>query len=132
MQQNEVIKKKISILIKPNNIFCTLEDLILKKTVLLYTSGRSKLHISKKTLRFNSKILIANFLIILKKYINTKSLLFIMLSGPIRIRKLILKQIASALKRHKLIIYVKAKKCFNGCRPKKKRRKKRKGLRIFK
>ena len=131
LQQNEVIKKKISILIKPNNIFCTLEDLILKKTLLLYTSGKSKLHISKKTLRFNSKLLIKNFLILLKRYVKSDNLI-VVISGPIKVRKFILKQTTLALKLNKLIIDVKAKKCFNGCRPKKKRRKKQKGLRIFK
>lgn len=131
LRHNEIIKKKVSILIKPNNIFCTLEDLILKKTLLLYTSGKSKLHISKKTLRFNSKLLIKNFLILLKRYIKNDNLI-VVISGPIKVRKFVLKQTTLALKLNKLIIDVKAKKCFNGCRPKKKRRKKQKGLRIFK
>jgi hypothetical protein len=52
--------------------------------------------------------------------------------GPKKIKKLVLEVISNNLKGKNLIIDVKSKKCFNGCRPPKKRRKKQKGLRIFK
>ena len=46
--------------------------------------------------------------------------------------KSIIKKLISSLKKNKLIIKSLPVKCFNGCRPKKKKRKKQKGLRIFK
>jgi hypothetical protein len=52
--------------------------------------------------------------------------------GPKKIKKLVLEVISNNLKAKNLIIDVKSKKCFNGCRPPKKRRKKQKCLRIFK
>jgi ribosomal protein S11 len=52
--------------------------------------------------------------------------------GPKKIKKSILEQVSNSLKHKNLIINVDSKKCFNGCRPAKKRRKKKKGLRIFK
>lgn len=125
-------KKQIYILIKANNIFCLLKDLASKKILLLYSSGQSKLHISKKTLRFNSKIFISNFLILSKKYLKEKSFLFLTFLGPRNIRKKILKQITISLKKHVLVVDIRAKKSFNGCRPKKRRRKKRRGFVILK
>jgi len=47
-------------------------------------------------------------------------------------KKPILEVISINLKDKNIILDVKGKKCFNGCRPPKKRRKKQKGLRIFK
>jgi ribosomal protein S11 len=124
------LSKQISIKIKQNNVFCTLTDI--KKNQILYvtSAGKSKIKTSKKVLRYSSKSIIESFFKSIKKYCKER-LLVINLIGPIKIRKSIIKQISKNTL-WKVIINVKEKKCFNGCRAKKKRRKKRQRFIIFK
>jgi len=122
---------KINIRITPNNVFCTLKDLIKNKVLVVSSAGKYKLNVSKKTLRFTNKIIIQNFIEEIK-YLLKKELLIINISGPIKIRKNIVKQLGILLKNTKLIICIEDLKSFNGCRVPKKKRKKQKGLRIFK
>ena len=49
---------KISIRITPNNVFCTLKDLLKNKVLIVSSAGKYKLNVSKKTLRFANKIII--------------------------------------------------------------------------
>ena len=123
--------KKLDIRITPNNIFCTLKSLTKNKTLKVGSSGKYKIRTSKKTLKFNSKIILGSFLNEIKHEIKLGHLI-LNLTGPIRLRKKILKQMTKSLRRNSLTININQKKCFNGCRPQKKRRKKQKGLRIFK
>lgn len=123
--------KRISVRVGPNNIFCTLVDEKRKTTIYTTSSGKCGINTSKKTLRYSSKIVIQSFFDNIKKYSN-KDHFLITIVGPKKIKKLILEVISNNLKGKNLIIDVKSKKCFNGCRPPKKRRKKQKGLRIFK
>ena len=125
------IKTQLNIRVTPNNVFCTFKDIIVKKTLILSSAGKYKLKVSKKTLKFSNKIIVQNFLEEIQRHLE-KETIIIKLEGPIKIRKSILKQMTNFLKLNKLIINAKEKKCFNGCRPQKKRRKKQKGLRIFK
>lgn len=123
--------KKISIRITPNNVFCTLKDLSKNTTLKVASSGKYKIKTSKKTLRYSTKIIITSFLEEIKSELNSKKFV-LNLIGPIRIRKAVLKQLSKYFKKSSLIINVDNKKCFNGCRPPKKRRKKQRGLRVFK
>jgi ribosomal protein S11 len=125
------IKSKITIKVTPNNVFCTFKDLKKNKTLVVSSAGKYKLNVSKKTLRFGNKIIIQNFIEEIKPFIK-KDTIIINIQGPIKIRKSILKQITVLLKGVKFILKVDELKCFNGCRPPKKKRKKQKGLRIFK
>lgn len=129
--KKNTVKYHININVTPNNIFCTLKNLNKKKIVLIGSSGKYKLNISKKTLKFKQKIIILNFIEEIKKYLK-KNLSIVYLTGPIKIRKNIIKQISLLLKNYRFLIKIKELKSFNGCRPKKKKRKKQKGLRIFK
>ena len=128
------LTKKIKIRIRVNNIFCTLSNIHKKKLLIFYSSGLSKLTISKKTLRFNNRLLVKRFInLLIKRIRKVDSFLILEIGGAIKLRKFITTQIARSLKRYqKLLIYIKSKKCFNGCRVKKKRRKKFRGFRIFK
>lgn len=126
-----IYQKKINIRITPNNVFCTLKNTQRNKTLKVASSGKYKIKTSKKTLSYSTKNIISTFLEEIKKLSPDKRLL-INLIGPTRIRKNVLKQISKYLKKKSIIINVEDKKCFNGCRPKKKKRKKQKGLRIFK
>jgi ribosomal protein S11 len=126
------LKKKILIAIKRNNVFCTLYDISSKKILRVFSAGKAKIKISRKSLKYYSKILIEKYLFLLKKRIKKNDTLFISVSGRKKLRKFTVKKLLLIFKKNKFILEIKPKKCFNGCRPKKTRRKKRKGLRIFK
>lgn len=89
--------------------------------------------LQKKTLAFSTKLILSHFLQDIKSYIANQSI-HISLISPSRVRKKILQQIFLHFKftSSSILLEVDPVKCFNGCRPKKKRRKKRKGFRIFK
>jgi ribosomal protein S11 len=123
--------KRIFVRVGPNNIFCTLVDEKRKETLYTTSSGKCGINTSKKTLRYSGKIVIQSFFDNIKKYSKEDHFL-ITIIGPKKTKKLILEVISNNLKGKNLIIDVKSKKCFNGCRPPKKRRKKQKGFRIFK
>jgi ribosomal protein S11 len=129
------LKKKIvytiTIKIIPNNVFCTFINNIENKTKLTISAGKYKLNVSRKKLKFTSKIILAKFIDEIKNQIKNSTIL-IKIYSPIKQKKSIIKKLISSLKKNKLIIKSLPVKCFNGCRPKKKKRKKQKGLRIFK
>ena len=123
---------KIYIRLKPNNIFCTLVDLKENKILLNISSGKYKMQTSKKRLKYNSKILLDHFFKDAQKYLYKKKNIILELISPIKIRKRIIRFVKTTLIKKNLILYTNEKKCFNGCRAAKKRRKKRNRIRIFK
>jgi ribosomal protein S11 len=140
-------KKTLTIRIKPNNVFCTLKNEINNK-VISGSSTKYKIKMSKKTLRYNYKIVVRSFLGETKKMLKS-SFVLVCITAPKRIRrellrilrknllskrKSLLKNVNNKKKRNfgAVIFNFRAKKCFNGCRAKKKRRNKQRGLRIYK
>jgi len=123
------IKYKVSIKITANNIFCSLKQ---EKMLMTCSAGKYKIIITKRKLKFNSKLVLESFFIDLFKFLKKDDVVLINLSAPKKLRKLIIKQIYFKFKDLQTIIKVNELKCFNGCRPKKQRRKKQKGLRILK
>jgi ribosomal protein S11 len=119
----------INIKIMKNNFFCTLKNK--EKTLILISSGKLKIKVSKRKLKAASKIIIKRFIYIIKKTIRGKNSL-LTISGQIKTTKQVIKQLISGLNKCKIILNIKDKKCFNGCRPKKKRRKKGIKMRIKK
>ena len=127
------VRFKLSIRIKQNNIFCTLKNIKKKNTILVASSGKLKVKITKKTLKFSNKKIIKKFLNKVKNFSKIFNLvLLVNLKAPIRIRKFIIKQFSDLSRTSSLIFSVYENKCFNGCRPKKKKRKKQKRFRLFK
>jgi hypothetical protein len=124
------IEEEICIRITSNNIFCTHKNI--KKNQILHvgSSGKYKIAVTKKKLKYNQKLIIKKFF---KKIIpKIKSTVIILkLIAPIKIRKIILKNLPTFFRQKYLIIHVNPKKCFNGCRPSKKKRKKQKRV-LFK
>ena len=118
--------------ILPNNIFCTLKNLGTKKTLVHRSSGMYKLRTSKKNLKYNVKIMLQFFFKDIKDYFKNEKNVLIEITCGIKIRKQIIKFWKQKIKKKNVILQINEKKCFNGCRPPKKRRKKRTGLRIFK
>lgn len=131
------IKKKVhyqlSIRIKQNNIFCTFKNIRKKTTILVASSGKLKLKITKKTLKFSNKRIIKKFLNKIKNFSKMFNLVLLVdIKAPIKMRKFIIKQFSYLSTVSSLIFSVYENKCFNGCRPKKKKRKKQKRFRLFK
>ena len=149
--ENKIVKVKkikidnyITIRVTANNIFCTLKKE--NKTLYIGSSGIYKVHISKKILKTNIKIVISKFLSKIKKKITfTNFFLTIicakkfkkkLLKQVLVFRKNIIKKKLKRLKHKKASLLIKInfnpKKCFNGCRASKKIRKKRRYFRITK
>jgi ribosomal protein S11 len=133
IKENSKIKK-LNIRIVPNNVFCTLKDIETNNIIKSVSGGSYKLKISKKGLRVYSNQVISNFLNDIKD-IYLKSLV-VVITAPKNVKKQILvliKKICDKkVKKKFLLVELTTNKIFNGCRPRKKIRKKRQGLRLFK
>lgn len=129
---------KLNIRITPNNVFCILKDI--KSNIVLnsISAGSYKLNVSKKGIRHYSNQIIHSFVKDLRsKNIHFNSPLITKIIAPANLRKPVLdslknKVFKKVLLKDKLFIEIPSKKVFNGCRPCKKIRKKRKGLSLFK
>ena len=121
---------RIYIRFTQNNVFCTLLNKSNKISVTS-SSGKYKIKTSKKVLKFSSKIILNSFIYEIFKKIH-KSQLLINIIAPKFLRKKIIKQLKFKIKNKNILIEIQHNKSFNGCRPKKQRRKKRKGFRIAK
>lgn len=140
--KKNIFNRKITIRLVKNNVFCTLINLKTKKIITIGSAGKYRIYISKKKLKKNIIRILRSFIRESKKKLTKKGLI-IDIIAPIKIRKKILRFIkilrSYQLKKKPRRLYYRALliklislKCFNGCRASKKRRKKRKGLRVFK
>lgn len=114
-----------------NNIYCTFWSITGKRTFRVRSAGMNQTKPSKRRLFFYGKLFIESFFRELqqwrKKY-RKKGMFFFSLKTPKRFRKIILKYISRKMS----VINFEYCKAFNGCKAKKKRRKKRLGFRFFK
>jgi hypothetical protein len=122
----------LSIKITPNNFFCVLKKNIVNKTVFLISSGLLKIKVSKKKLKFSSKLILQKILKNVGSVIGAKSILLLRFSGPKNLKKRLLLRVLKFFSKNRIILTLKNNKSFNGCRAKKLRRKKRKGFRVLK
>lgn len=139
--------KVMTIRIKPNNVFCTFVNRVNKKTIS-GTSTKYKVKMSKKALKYNYKVILKSFLKETKRFLKSKRIL-VSVTSPKKVRRELLRTLKTRLIRQKkfvkkasgkkvryspdlLLFRFNSKKCFNGCRVRKKRRKKQRGLRIYK
>jgi ribosomal protein S11 len=123
--------KVLSLKTTSNNIFINLSN-HLRKSVLSCSSGKYKIKTTKKKIKHNIKVVIDSFFKDLKNKLIPQDRLIVKVTCFFRIRKLIVKLLFTKLKLNSVIWEINSKKSFNGCREKKKKRKKQKGLRIFK
>ena len=123
---------KITIHVKPNNIFCTLANIYKKRVISHYNTGMFFIKTTKKRLKQN--IVKVLFFFFKKIYKRLKKTIILNLIVPKNLKKKLFKQISSMfLNRQKhILINIQSKKCFNGCRPPKKQRKKHKYSLLFK
>ena len=127
----------IAIRIRPNNMFCTAKRHFQGKVLFARSAGNYKLNFSKKTLKYNSIIILKSFLKNLKKkhksFFRKRARVTVDLAVPTKSLTAVLSIIGSRLSKTAIFrVVLSEKKAFNGCRPKKKKRKKRQGLRVFK
>lgn len=117
-----------------NNIFFNLKNLKTNTTIFSGSGEMYKIKISKKTLKYVFKILINLYLSKIKKYLIKKKNIFIVVTAPKKIKKQLIFFLKKSLKKLKLniILKINPKKCFNGCRPGKQTRKKRKSFQLLK
>lgn len=116
-----------------NNVFCTVVNSKNKKTMLVTSAGIEKVQVSKKNLIFGVKNILINFIKKMKYKIKNKNVnILVNITAPLRVKILILRLLKLNLKGFFITIYTNPIKCFNGCKPPKKKRKKQRGLRVFK
>jgi ribosomal protein S11 len=114
-----------------NNVFCTLINCRTKKILLNTSSGKEKIKVSRKNLAFGAKnIIISFFKKSTKKF--SGSTIFVKILAPLRVKTIFLRALKNYSKNARLLINTIHKKCFNGCKVPKKKRKKQRGLRVFK
>ena len=104
------------------------------KIILQLSAGKCEVSFSKKQVRYGSKIVLERFFKECESLL-TNSVVVLKFSGPVRMRRFVLNLAFYQLRLlevSKLFFDIKANKCFNGCRPPKKRRKKNKGARLLK
>jgi ribosomal protein S11 len=121
----------ITIKITPNNTMLTLADK--QGNVLIKMSaGKIKLNSSKKNYKSVCHMVITAFFSEVKKT-SIKKKVLVKLIAPKNLRKKVLRRVKYYSQKHRqsFIEHVRLLP-FNGCRPPKSRRKKRKGLRLFK
>ncbi len=130
------LKKKINIKVTSNNIFCTCINFITNKIIYNGSGGLYKIKVSKKKLKVVYKNILYKFFGFLKKRYRRNFLdgLLICVSAPITLRKKIIRNVRNILKKLKKKFFLKLnkKKCFNGCRASKIRRKKNLKFKIYK
>lgn len=123
------IKNIVYIKISPNNTIITLTDT--KGNVLYKTSsGKLGLNSSKKNYKLIHNMVLTSFFNYLKTEKKQKHMLF-KISVPKLLRRRVMKRLKFYMKSSNSFEGIR-RLSFNGCRPPKLRRKKRKGLRIFK
>ncbi len=141
-KQYKILSKKrfirLTINVVPNNIFCTIKDNQTNKVLRSVSGGTYNIKLSKKGLRYYSKVVVASFLKDLRDLkIKFNKSIVVKVVAPIQIRRQIISVLSTSLfgkfaSKKNAFLEVESKKVFNGCRPRKKIRKKRKGLRLFK
>lgn len=127
----------ITLRMTQNNLFCYVGDVVTNKTLLKLSSGNVKTNITKKTIKFHSSRIIPYFFSLLRAK-TLRSVISISFTIPKSLKRKIFFLVLSKFKKAtlkkkilKLFIF-KGKKCFNGCRAPKLKRKKRHKYRVLK
>jgi hypothetical protein len=135
---NKDKKEYFSINIKcsQNNVFCTLANVLSNKIVFSCSAGKYNVSISRKSLRYNVIPVLTYFFQEIKQITTKAKILIVIFTLPINLKKNVLSfvfsQIYDKTKKKTIFFVLKNKKCFNGCKSKKKKRKKHKVMRFLK
>ena len=130
-----IYDKKIYLKIKSNNMYCTLTNAFDTTVLVTATAGKYRITYSKKLIRMKSFRVLQMFFREARQHLTRRGII-INVVAPIKMRKKLIilcrKLRSYKLKKNKKIFYRTIlivgldKKCFNGCKAPKKRRKKRK------
>jgi hypothetical protein len=143
LASKNLISKKITIRVTHNNLFCTFLDLKKNTTLHIGSGGLYRIKISRRKFKRLYKNILFIFFAKIKKYFYSIDNTLFNIKAPTNIKKKICKLILSQIKKIRrttrtkkkaknIIFNFIPKKCFNGCRAKKKIRKKRRLYRIYK
>ena len=136
--KDNYFKKKINIKVTSNNIFCTCINFITNKIIYNGSGGLYKIKVSKKKLKLVYKNILYKFFGFLRKKYrrNFFDRILVCVSAPITLRKKITRAVTNTLLKLKslkvILLKMNKKKCFNGCRASKVRRKKNLKFKIYK
>jgi len=125
-------KRRMSIYLKQNNIFCSLVNNKNNETLVTTSTGIEKHKITKKSIKFMLPIILYQFFKKINKYNFIKNSIIINITCPKIYKKNFLKNLNKYCKKINIFINFYNKKCFNGCQVKKQKRKKQKGWKILK
>jgi ribosomal protein S11 len=131
IKDSKVFSHRLNIKITQNNIFCSFvrnTDNIMFDSC---SSGKYKIKTSKKKIKHTFDLVLNSFFSSINKKQVYKGVMAC-ITSPIKIRKKIVHLVSLNFKKIPLLIKVLKKKSFNGCRPPKKIRKKRRGLILLK
>jgi len=129
---------RLSVTVTQNNIFCMLKHNQGNFTLKSISSGVYKIKTTKKRLKYNTKTVLNHFFRDLKqKKVAFSKFIVISVVAPVKTRKQIINLISKSflrrtLRKRRILFDVPQLKAFNGCRPIKKQRKKRKGFKLYK
>jgi len=130
-----LVKYHIVIKITTNNIFGYVANLNSKRVLLNRTAKRYNLLVSRRTLKYSTKIFLRIFFTDMKKSMRNKGLIHFIYSGPKKFTSTVFKALTNLKKKKKqktFFFFEKTSPCFNGCRAKKYRFKKHEKNRLFK
>lgn len=125
----------LKIKVMKNNIFCYLLDGNTNVLLISGSAGLYNIKVSKKSMRFYAKNVLTKFFKICNKILKNEkeSILFFTIHSSARLKKMLTKTVKLFFKKRlPLVAAFNPNKCFNGCRPRKRIRRKRRFFRIFK
>lgn len=125
-------KRRMSIKLKQNNIFCSFINNKTNETLVTTSTGIEKQKITKKSIKFILPIILYKFFKKINRSNYTQKTILINLICPKIYKKFFLKQLNLYCKKINIFVNIYHKKCFNGCQVKKEKRKKQKGWKILK
>lgn len=127
---------RLDVSVFPNNIFCSIKNSRRNKILCKCSAGTYKIKISRKNLKYASKAVINNFFKEIKtRRINFTVPVILAIVAPSTLKKMILVTVLNLLKfikNKRIMVCIKHKKVFNGCRAKKQIRKKQKRYAVYK
>lgn len=144
---NAIFQYKVNILVKQHNVFCSITTTKDNKTLHMCSSGKYKVKMSKKTLTYTYYWFLRRFFAKVKKLIRVPSVkktlkqgkkvsrrsgVIVNLVSPRKLTMNIVRTTRYITKKRPFVFKVIDKKIYNGCRPPKKVRKKRRRMRNYK
>jgi len=140
LTKRSTFENRCTIRLTANNMFCTFSKILNNQIIQCASSGMYKIKTTKKRMKYTYKTILDTFLNKSTQLVQQKNKnlnlyrpLILIITAKKRFHKRVIKNFYKISKRKILFLtIIKPKRCFNGCRASKKRRKKRLRYRIFK